>query len=355
MIPLGNPFVGEQEIEAVTELLAKGHLSIGDVVSTFENDFSDFIGRTGGAAVASGSVALELALSVQGFDPGDGIVLSPYNCGAILYSPMREDLIPVFADINPETCNLDPNAVRKTIIEADVPVEGMLLTHLYGLPTDYEPLAKIASEFDLTVINDFAQAPGATYQGEPVGSLGDIGVCSFGATKNITTAEGGMVVSDDPGILETVRTLRSNTGSETSELQRSVRMNDIEAAIGIEQISKYDEIKQRKRRIVSIYREGLPDEMVLQPDLSDRIDDYHGFPIRSADRTQLINKLKNDGIATAPVYDTPLYEYDACLQSVDPSSFPNTESVADEVLLLPIHAQVTDEQAMMIVESLTEC
>jgi dTDP-4-amino-4,6-dideoxygalactose transaminase len=354
MIQLGNPLIGEAEIEAISELLADGHLSIGDVVASFEADFAELVERTGGAAVASGSVALELALGVMEFEPGDGIVLSPYNCGAILYSPLREDLVPVFADIDPATCNLDPDAVRTAISAAEVPVEGLLLTHLYGLPTDYEPLAEIAEEFDLTVVNDFSQAPGATYHGKQVGSLGDIGVCSFGATKNITTAEGGIVVSDDTASLETVRTLRSNTGDGTAEPQRSVRMNDLEAAIDIEQIDKYDEIRTRKRRVASIYRAGLPDEIVLQPELSDRTDVYHGFPIRSTAREALADKLTNDGIATATVYDTPLYEYEACPHAVDPMSFPNTERVAAEVLLLPIHANVTEKQAEMIVDSITE-
>jgi perosamine synthetase len=354
MISLGNPLVGEAEIEAVSDLLAEGHLSIGDVVAEFEEDFASFTNRAGGAAVASGSVALELALHVLDFDPGDGIVVSPYNCGAILYSILREDLVPVFADIDPATCNLDPGAVRAAIKDANVPVEGLLLTHLYGLPADYDKFDQIATTNNLTVVNDFAQAPGATYEGEQVGALGDIGICSFGATKNLTTAEGGMVVSDDPEVLDTVRRLRSNTGSETTTLQRSVRMNDIEAAIGLAQLDRYDEILDRKRVVASIYRERLPSKLVGQPELPDRNDVYHGFPIRCPDRDDLASALADDDIATAPVYDTPLYEYTAYTESVDQPAFPNTEAVSSEILLLPIHAQVTDEQAMMIGDSVTD-
>lgn len=353
MIRLGNPLIGEPEVEAVSGLLADGHLSVGDVVADFETAFAEYTGRAGGAAVASGSVALELALAVTEFQPGDGIVVSPYNCGAMLYSPLREDLVPVFADIDPTTCNLDPESVRAAVTEAEVPVEGLLVTHLYGLPAEYEPLAEIAAEFDLTVINDFAQAPGATYRGDRVGSLGDIGVCSFGATKNITTAEGGMVVGDET-TTEAVRRYRSNTGSETVEPQRSVRMNDLEAAIGIEQLNRYDEILSRKRRIAEIYREKLPSERIIQPVLSDRTDAYHGFPIRSPDPEGLADKLAAGGIQTATVYDTPLYEYDACPHAVDPTEFPNTEQVASEVLLLPIHPKLTEQQAATVADSVAE-
>lgn len=350
MISLGNPFVGEAEIESVSELLGDGHLSIGDVVASFESEFAAFSDRSGGAAVASGTVALEMALQAVGLEPGDGVVVSPFNCGAMLYGPLREQLVPVFADIDPSTCALDAAAVREAIEAATVEVEALLVTHLYGLPADWDPLAAVADEYDLTVVNDYAQAPGATYHGEQVGSLGDIGVCSFGATKNMTTAEGGMVVSDDETVLETVRTLRSNTGSETAALQRSVRMNDLEAAIGRAQLRKYDEILERNRRVAAVYRDRLPEDSIGQPERPNRTDVYHGFPIRYTGRSELASRLEGDDIMTAAVYDTPLYEYEACPRSVDPSAFPVTERIADDVLLLPIHAKVTEDQAAYIAD-----
>lgn len=354
MIQLGNPYIGQDEIDSVSDLLADGHLSIGDIVEEFETDFATFTDRVGGAAICSGSMAIRLTLQVMDLDPGDGVVVSPYNCGALLYETLHEDLVPVFADIDPETCSLDPEAVRVALSNAEVPVEAVLLTHLYGLPADFDEIAAIAEEFDLTIINDFAQAPGARYRSEQIGSLGEIGICSFGATKNITTAEGGMVVSDDESVLSRIQKLRSNTGRDTADARWSVRMNDLEAAIGREQLQKYDSILSRKRSVAAIYRDRLPAELCLQPEFSDRTDVYHGFPITHPDRDEMAEHLADDEIMTGTAYDTPLYEYDIYSRPTDPSVYPETERISSQVLLLPIHAKMTDEKAKTVAHSVNE-
>lgn len=345
MIQLGNPFVGEDELDSVSELIAEGHLSIGDIVEKFEHEFATFTDRKGAAAVCSGSMALGLALQVTELDPGDGIVISPYNCGAVLFEPLHHDLVPIFADIDPKTCSLDPESVRKAISDANVPVKGLLVTHLYGLPADFKELEEIAINNGLTIINDFAQAPGALYQNQPIGSVGDIGICSFGPTKNITTAEGGAVVSDDDTKLSRIKALRSNTGSQTPYPQWSVRMNDIEAAIGLEQLQKYGEILANKRLVAGIYRKRLPADLCLQPEFSDRTDVYHGFPITYTDRDKLAAHLDEGDIMTGTAYDTPLYDYDAVSRSIDPTAYSHTEEISSQILLLPIHANMTPDKA----------
>lgn len=354
MIQLGNPYTGQEEIDSVSELLADGHLSIGDIVERFETEFATFTDRVGGAAVCSGSMALRLTFQAMNLNPGDGVIVSPYNCGALLYELLHLDLVPIFADIDPETCSLDPEAVTNAVSKAEVPVEALLLTHLYGLPADFDEISDVAEQFDLTIINDFAQAPGACYRDRQIGSLGEVGICSFGATKNITTAEGGMVVSDDQSVLTRIRKLRSNTGSETSEAKWSVRMNDIEAAIGREQLQKYDSILSIKRSVATIYRDQLPRKYCLQPEFKDRTDVYHGFPIAHPERDMLAEHLAEDDIMTGTAYDTPLYEYDTFSRSTDPSEYPHTERISSEVLLLPIHAKMTTEKAKTVVESIIE-
>lgn len=172
MIQLGNPYTGQEEIDSVSELLADGHLSIGDIVEQFETEFATFTDRVGGAAVCSGSMALRLTFQAMNLNPGDGVIVSPYNCGALLYELLHLDLVPIFADIDPETCSLDPEAVTNAVSKAEVPVEALLLTHLYGLPADFDEISDVAEQFDLTIINDFAQAPGACYRDRQIGSLG---------------------------------------------------------------------------------------------------------------------------------------------------------------------------------------
>lgn len=354
MIQLGNPFIGQEEIDSVQELLTGGHLSIGDIVESFETEFASFTNRAGGAAVCSGSMALQLTLQVIDLDPGDGVVVSPYNCGALLYETLRRDLIPIFADIDPETCSLDPQTVREAVSDATVPAEAMILTHLYGLPGDLDEITDVAEELDLTIINDFAQAPGSRYRNKQIGSLGEIGICSFGATKNITTAEGGMVVSDEESVLSRLRELRSNTSSDSSEASWSVRMNDIEAAIGREQLRRYDSILSKKRSIAAIYRDQLPLELCLQPEFPDRMDVYHGFPLTHPERDSLAEHLAADEIMTGTAYDTPLYEYDVYSHSIDSTAYPHTERISSEVILLPIHANMTTEKAKTVTESINQ-
>jgi len=347
MIPLGSPAVDEAEIEAVTRALEAGELSVGNRVAEFEAAFAEFVGRDDGAAVCSGSVALELAFEASSLEPGDAVVVSPFNCSAVLYSLVRRGLEPVFADIETETYNIDPDAVGGVADDAD----GLLLTHLYGQPSHIDPLLDVARAADLTVVEDFAQAPGAAYRGRNVGTYGEASVCSFGATKNLTTAEGGMVLSDDGSRTAAVRTRRSNTNGDFEEPLWSVRMNDLEAAIGIQQLEKYDDILERKRRVARIYRDGLPGALDLPVEREDRTHVYHGFAVRSAERDALADHLDANDVGNAAVYDTPLHRY-ACADTT--RRFPRAEATAESVLLLPIHGSMSVGDARRVVDVVRE-
>jgi dTDP-4-amino-4,6-dideoxygalactose transaminase len=186
MIPFYKPGVGQPEIDAIATEISRGILSTGEVVEKFESEFAAFCGRPRSIAVTSGSVALEFALEISSIDPGDQILVSPFNCSAVLYAIVRSDLQPVFVDIDPQSLSMDPEHAR-TILKTSENITGLLLTPTYGLPPALDSLLDLADRHNLTVVNDFAQAVGATHRGDPIGSFGDIGVCSFGATKNITT------------------------------------------------------------------------------------------------------------------------------------------------------------------------
>lgn len=341
MIPLASPRVGEDGIDRVTDLLASGMLSTGDVVAEFEDAFSSFVSRTHGVAVASGSVALELALEAT-FTDGDAIALSPYNCGSVLYSVQRVGLTPVFVDADPATGAIDPDALG----ELDADVDGVLLSHLFGHPADVDSVRSVAGALDATIVEDFAQAPGATVDGELIGSIGRVSVCSFGATKNLTTAEGGMVVTDETDIASYVSQQRSNTDDVTPP-PRSVRMNDIEAAIGLAQLDRYDDILERKRSIAAIYRDELADVSVdLLPVAPWASHVYHAFPVLHGDADTLAAHLREANIETSRLYNKPLHEYDAAPATTE--SYPVAERFASEVVLLPIHAELTTEEAHTI-------
>lgn len=341
MIPLGAPEVSDAGIQHVTKLLEDGLLSTGEVVAEFEERFSSFAGRTYGVAVASGSVALELALEAA-FEEGDKIALSPYNCGSMLYAILRADLNPIFVDAEPETAALDPDVLTELAVAPD----GVVNSHLFGHPARIRDIKDACDRLGATLIDDFAQAPGATAHGEPAGSLGTVGICSFGATKNVTTAEGGMIVTDDPMIAEYVRGQRTNTEDVTPP-PRSVRMNDIEAAIGLSQLETYDETITRKRTVAAIYREQLSDLPIEMPSVQPWATDvYHAFPVLTSDADRLAAHLDKRDIGTSRLYETPLHEYDAA-PSTD-TEYPVAERLADEVVLLPIHGQVTESEARTV-------
>lgn len=353
MIPLGDPPIDDREIDAVEAALREGKLSTGSIVEEFEADVAEFADRAQATAVCSGSVALELALEGMDLQDGAGVIVSPYNCGAVLYSLLRQNLVPVFVDIDEATYGIDPKEVRRTIDHADVSVEGLLAVHLYGLPCEIDALEEIAGERDLVLVEDFAQAPGAEYDGRRVGSFGQVSVTSFGATKNLTTAEGGAVVGDDPELLDSVRRRRSNVGEPTEITPGSLRMNDLEAAIGREQLQKYDEVLDRKRAAVEVYDVELPSAVKTPPRLDDATHVFHGYPIRTADRDGLVGYLNDRGIGAAAVYDTPLTEYSqvAANETTAPEDYPATYRLADEVLLLPIHGSISTEDAQQVADA----
>jgi len=346
MVSLASPRTGEEEIEAVSALLSRGELSVGNVVEEFEDRFCEFTGMNAAAAVCSGSVALELALEVSDLEDGDKVVVSPFNCAAVLYSLVRQNLRPIFCDIRKDSYNIDPDFVENELERRDA--DGILLTPLYGQPCEVGRLSKIAEEYDLVVVNDFCQSPGATYNGNDIATYGDVGVCSFGATKNITTAEGGIVVSDNPDYIERVRVLRSNTKGDFESPLRSVRMNDIEAAIGIQQLKKYDGMLADRRKVAEHYLDELTSEMVLPKTRPNRTNVYHGFPVRTQDNVGLMEYLSERGVESSVVYEKPLYNY-TLSPPTDASRFPNTERVIDEVLLLPVHPNLTEDDINKVV------
>jgi dTDP-4-amino-4,6-dideoxygalactose transaminase len=346
MIPLGAPAISNAGIDNVVELLEDGLLSTGEMVEEFEAQFSSFVNRSHGVAVASGSVALELALEAS-FQESDSIALSPYNCGSVLYAVLRAGLRPVFVDADPETAGLSPD----TLAEVSPPPDGVVSSHLFGHPARINEIVETCERLGITIVNDFAQAPGVTVHSEPVGSMGTVGVCSFGATKNITTAEGGIVVTDDASVAKYISNQRTNIHDLTPP-PRSVRMNDLEAVLGLSQLNSYDETLTRKRAVATIYREQLPSDSVeLLPVQSCMTDVYHAFPVLTSDADDLSAYLSEQEIGTSRLYKTLLHEY-AAAPPVD-GEYPVARRFADEVVLLPIHGQVTNSQARTVADVVT--
>ncbi|AFL95030.1 Pleiotropic regulatory protein, pyridoxal-phosphate-dependent aminotransferase (degT) [Thermococcus cleftensis] len=361
-IPIAKPMIGEEEINAVVEVLKSGMLAHGKEVEAFEREFADYLGAKHGVAVANGTAALDVALKALGIGPGDEVITTPFTFIASATSILFQNAKPVFADIDPKTYNLDPDEVLEKITDK---TKAILVVHLYGQPANMKILTEIAEDYNLYLIEDCAQAHGAMFEGRKAGTFGHIAAFSFYPTKNMTTGEGGMVVTNDDELARRAKLIRSHGQAEKYlhvELGYNLRTTNIAGAIGRVQLRKLDEWNRIRNENAERLSEGIRKIHGLVPPYVDpRV--YHvfhqyvisveeDFPMS---RDELMTKLLERGIGTAvhypmPVHHQPLfqklgYEKDCC---------PNAIEASRKVLSLPVHPAVSDEDIAYILETLNE-
>ncbi|MDL0120425.1 DegT/DnrJ/EryC1/StrS family aminotransferase [Halobacterium salinarum] len=210
-----------------------------------------------------------------------------------------------------------------------------------------EALGETVAESNLTVINDYCQAPGAKTNGVLAGEIGDVGVCSFGAPKPLTTGEGGIVTTDDPDLAPAVRRARDNSGVNTVELPINVRMSDVEAAIGRTQLDRYSNLVARRRALADTYQEELPSVVTPQSVPDEHTHVYHRFAIRAPERDALADYLAKNDVETSVGITKPLSEF-SCIQTLQVAECPETMQVLDDYLLLPMHPRLDTRYAREI-------
>lgn len=256
MIPVFEPYIGEQEVEAVAAAVRRGEISgsFGEEIPTFEREFADYVGAKHGVAVTSGTAALHLACAAAGIGPGDEMLISASTNAATALAPYHCGAAPVPVDSEPDTGNLDLDLVDSQITPR---TKAIIPVHLFGHPVDMDRLIEIARRHGLVVIEDCAQSHGATVRGRMVGSFGDMACFSFYANKVITTGEGGMVVTSDDALAESLRLLRNLAFEEPRFVHREAgfnfRMTGYQAAMGRVQLRKIDFIIEQKRRVAHAY------------------------------------------------------------------------------------------------------
>ena len=260
MIPIAKPLLGKEEVDAVTEVLNSGMIAQGPKVDEFELAFSEYVGCEYAAAVNSGTAALHIALLAYGIGQGDEVITSPFSFIATANSILYTGAKPVFADIEPDTFNIDPERIKEKITSK---TRAIMPVHLYGHPADMKAIMEIAADNKLIVIEDACQSHGAEYLGKKVGSFGT-GAFSFYPTKNMTTSEGGMLTTDEKEIAEKAKMIRAH-GSKIRYLHEmlgfNLRMTDIAAAIGLVQLGKLDKFtaaRQKNAEMLSAGLKGIP-------------------------------------------------------------------------------------------------
>jgi dTDP-4-amino-4,6-dideoxygalactose transaminase len=370
--------IGSELEQAVLSVLRSGSYILGQYGAKLETEIAALCGCKYGIGVANGTDALHLALWALDVGAGDEVITSPFTFAATVEAIMMRNAVPVFADVDNRTFNLDPNKIEKLITSR---TKVLLPVHLYGQPADMDPLIALADRYKLKIIEDNAQAIGATYKGRPTGSLGDIACISFYPTKNLgACGDAGMIVTDDENVAERLKTIRAHGMKNRyfhHELGVNSRLDEIQAVALLTKLKHLKEWNKKRREIAYLYSSLLQDcKGITTPvDLSfnnqtSPTDEFshvwHQYTIRINPKTQLprrnnamnardyvAHELAERGIASMCYYPVPLHLQNAfAALGYRRGDFPISESLAEEVLSLPIYPELSTEQVRSVSESL---
>ncbi|MFA9416695.1 DegT/DnrJ/EryC1/StrS family aminotransferase [Natrinema sp. HArc-T2] len=361
-VPIADPTLSDEAIQRVETVLQDGRLADGPEVRAFEEEFAAYCGTDAAVATSNGTTALHAALEAVGLEDGAAVITSPFSFVASANAIRLAGGTPVFADIDPETYTLDPADVRRILANRD-DVVGLLPVHLYGLPADMPALCAIADEHDLFVVEDACQAHGAKVDGDRVGTCGDAACFSFYPTKNMTTGEGGMVVTDRDDIADRAasfvnhgRDVSGTGGYDHVALGHNFRMTSIAAAIGRVQLEQLSRCNRARRENAAFYDEELADLPLETPTVpTDRRHVYHQYTVRTDDRDALAATLEERDVGTGIYYETPIHRQPAYeTVSTAAAQLPAAERAADEVLSLPVHQELSTGDRRTVVEAVRD-
>ena len=362
-IPVSEPNIGSEEISYVGKAVKSGWISSkGKFVEEFENEFAKYCGVKYGIAVFNGTVALHLALMALGIKRGDEVIVPSLTYVATANAVSYCQAKPIFVDSQPDYWCLDPKKIEKKITEK---TKAIIPVHLYGHPSDMGPIMKIAKKHNFYVIEDAAESHGAEYKGKKIGSFGEISCFSFFGNKIITTGEGGMCLTDNKKLAERMRILR-NQGMSPSKrywhdtIGFNYRMTNLQAAIGVAQVRKLDNLITKKKQIARWYREGLRDLaekglIRLHPEMPWAECVYWMYSIlienrAEINRDKLIEKLKNNGIETRPFF----YPLHVLPPYRTKEKFPVAEKISRQGINLPSSTKLSKKDINLILEKVKE-
>lgn len=385
-IPMASPDITEAEIAAVNAVLHTSMLSIGPRIVAFEEATAVYAGARHGVGVNSGTSGLHLCMIAAGVEPGDLVITTPFSFIASANSILYEGGIPIFVDVDPLTGNLDPAQVAqaardlraggaaasrwlpRNVDPARVGrLRAILPVHAFGQPADMDPILEVAREYGLIVIEDSCEAIGATYKGRPAGTLGDAGVFAYYPNKQMTTGEGGMIVTDNEEWLHLFRSLR-NQGRDVfdawlshTRLGYNYRLDEMSAALGLVQVQRIDELLAKRSQVARWYDERLAGlELIERPAVTSGTTRMSWFVyvvriMAPAQRNQVMEYLQSVGIPSrpyfTPIHLQPFYREKFGYQRGD---FPVTEYLGDVSLALPFSGVMTESQVDRVCEALEQ-
>ena len=382
-IKMSSPDITDAERQAVNEVINTPYLSMGPKIKAFEDAFRTFSGCRHAIAVNSGTSALHLCVRAAGINPGDLVITTPFSFISSTNVILFEHAIPIFVDVDPATGNIDPDNVKKAAADigqntaeakkwfprkgTEVPgsLKAILAVDVFGQPANYDPLCTTAKDAGLKLIEDSCEALGAEYKGRKAGTFGNYGTFAFYPNKQITTGEGGMIVTDDTAAANLMSALRNqgrdpgDTWLQHTHLGYNYRLGEINAAIGVVQMERLEELLQSRDRVAQWYMQYLSDIDEVKPPYIDanttRVS-WFVFVVRvceSIDRDVLAQSLKKHGIPVRP-YFLPIHlqPYMVDRFGYQPGDFPVTEELGKKGLALPFSGLMTEEEVKRVCEAI---
>ncbi len=353
-IPLAKPYVGEEEIKAVSQVIRYGWLSMGPKLTEFENEFAKFIGIKHAVAVNSGTSGLHLCIKALNIRPGDEVITPSFSFVASSNPVIFEGGKPVFVDIDERTYNIDPQKLEEAITEK---TKAIILVHIFGQPCNMDAIMMIVEKSKIPIIEDACEALGATYNGKKVGTFGKASVFAFYPNKQITTGEGGIIVTDDDEIADICRSWRNQGRDDSGEWLKHIRigynyrLDEMSCAVGIEQLKKVEFILNKRREIATKYTERLKRiDGIITPYVGPNTETspwvYYLRVEENLDRNKILEYLNENGVSSRAYFYPPIH-----LQPVYKNIFgyiggelPITERVSNKGFIIPFFVDMTDEQ-----------
>lgn len=349
-IPISKPNLGLHEYIAVQKVLKSGVLGSAENVIKFEKRFASNCQTNYCIAVNSGTSALHIGLLSLGIGPGDEVIVPSFTFAATANAVLLTGATVVFSDVDASTFNLDTSNLENLVSNR---CKAIIPVHLFGLPADMDPIKRVAEKFGLAILEDAAQAHGATYKGNVVGNLGDAAAFSFYATKNITTGEGGAITTNLKHVCDTSSLLRNQGMKKMYENELAGfnnRMSEIQAAIGRVQLEKLSSINEQRRRNAAFYNSALQGVVTpVEPEGTRHV--YHQYTISIPDlnRERVMLELGKVGIQTRVYYPTPLHKMEYFLKDIE---LKNAENASRSVFSIPVHPKIRKRDRELIAKEI---